>query len=70
MFEQRSQFLFYGGTKTKHKTQFFLWKDGSYFFIWMHNHRTQENFFSIEGHITIFILLKHNHKTQETILIL
>ena len=33
----------------------------------MHNHRTQENFFSMETHNTIFIVIKHNHRPQYTI---
>ena len=61
--------LFKHNYKTKH-TIFFLQDISQFLFYLSIITKHNRQFLSIEGHITIFILLKHNHKTQETILIL
>ena len=64
----------HGPFKHNYKTKqiFFVYRRTyhNFYSFQAQSQNTIDNFFSIEWHITTFILLKHNHKTQETILIL
>jgi len=64
--------MVYSSTITKQTQTIFFYRRTyhNFYSIQAQSQNTIDNFFSIEGHITTFIILKHNHKTQETILIL